>query len=86
MFNNYNFKEMSQFFAFFIVIVAVLSLFVFGLGFKMIFDKNAEFKGGCASNNPMLRNEIGECTVCGRIPDNDECDTIIETNELPKIG
>jgi len=31
-----------------------------------------EFRGTCASNNPMLKNEIGDCTVCGKSPE-EEC-------------
>jgi len=31
-----------------------------------------EFRGTCATNNPMLKSEIGECTVCGKKPD-EEC-------------
>lgn len=30
-----------------------------------------EFRGTCASNNPLLKNEIGECSVCGKSPDED---------------
>lgn len=46
---------------------------VFGLSFALIniryiFTGN-EFRGGCASNNPMLKNQIGECTVCGKKAD-----------------
>lgn len=37
-----------------------------------------EFRGTCATNNPMLKNEIGECTVCGRKSD-EEC-------KLPEPG
>jgi len=25
-----------------------------------------EFRGTCATNNPMLKKELGECSVCGR--------------------
>ena len=50
----------------------------------MLFDKKAAFKGGCASNNPMFTNEIGECMVCGRNPDVD-CD-VAEGSDLPTIG
>ena len=25
-----------------------------------------EFRGTCATNNPMLKNQIGDCTVCGK--------------------
>ena len=31
-----------------------------------------EFRGTCATNNPMLKPEIGECTVCGKAP-GEEC-------------
>jgi hypothetical protein len=33
---------------------------------RIIFVKDGEFKGTCATNNPMLKNEIGECTMCGK--------------------
>lgn len=67
-----------------VLTILVFAFFVTALGIKMLFDKKAEFKGGCASNNPMLVNEIGECTVCGRNP-NEECE-VPEGGELPKIG
>lgn len=25
-----------------------------------------EFRGSCSQNNPLLKNQIGECTVCGK--------------------
>lgn len=64
--------------------ILIFAFFVAALGIKMFFDKKAEFKGGCASNNPMLVNEIGECTVCGRNPDA-ACE-VPEGGDLPKIG
>lgn len=54
--------------------VYVLSIIfaVFGLAFIMINIRHIltgnEFRGTCATNNPMLKNEIGECTVCGSKP------------------
>lgn len=30
-----------------------------------------EFRGTCATNNPMLKNQIGECSVCGKTPEED---------------
>ena len=43
---------------------------IFGLSFvliniRQIFTGN-EFRGTCATNNPMLKKEIGDCTVCGK--------------------
>ena len=28
-----------------------------------------DFRGTCATNNPMLKNQIGSCEVCGKNPD-----------------
>jgi len=42
----------------------------FGLSFALINIRQIftgkEFRGSCASNNPMLKNQIGECPVCGK--------------------
>lgn len=59
----------------FLYVLAIVFV-VFGLSFIMInirhiFTGN-EFRGTCANNNPMLKNQIGECSVCGRKPD-EEC-------------
>ena len=49
---------------------------IFGLSFIMINIRHVvvgkEFRGTCATNNPMLKDRVGECTVCGRKPD-EEC-------------
>jgi hypothetical protein len=55
----------------------LLSILIVSLAFAMIATriilvKGGEFRGSCASNNPMLKNEIGECTVCGKKP-GEEC-------------
>ena len=49
---------------------------VFGISFiliniRHIFTGN-EFRGTCATNNPMLKNQIGDCSVCGKKPE-EEC-------------
>ena len=48
---------------------------VFGLSFALINIRHIftgqEFRGTCATNNPMLKNQIGECSVCGKKPDED---------------
>lgn len=54
----------------------LLSLAIVGLAFAMIgirilLVKDGEFRGTCATNNPMLKNQIGECTVCGKKPEED---------------
>jgi len=60
------------------VLTTVLaSILVVSIAFAMIATrillvKDGEFRGSCSSNNPMLKNEIGECTVCGKKP-GEEC-------------
>ncbi len=62
---------MSQFLVLFVII-----LVVFGVSFMLInlrqIVTGQDFRGTCASNNPMLKNEIGECGVCGKKAD-EEC-------------
>ena len=53
--------------------VFLLIFVVFGVSFVLINLRQVvtgqEFRGTCSSNNPMLKNEIGECTVCGKTAD-----------------
>lgn len=55
--------------------ILVIIFGVFGISFLLINLRQVvtgqEFRGTCASNNPMLKNEIGECTVCGKKPEED---------------
>ncbi len=55
--------------------VLCIVFFVFGLSFVMINIRQIvtgkEFRGTCATNNPMLKNKVGECTVCGKQPGED---------------
>lgn len=45
----------------------------FALAFVMINIRHIvtgnEFRGTCAQNNPMLKDQIGDCTVCGKKSD-----------------
>ncbi len=49
---------------------------VFGISFMLINLRHIvtgnEFRGTCASNNPMLKDELGECSLCGKKPE-EEC-------------
>ena len=64
-----------------VLTIIVVALAVLGFSLRMIFVKDGEFRGTCASNNPMLRNEIGECTVCGSKP-GEACEMPEEEEEL----
>jgi hypothetical protein len=55
----------------------LLIIFVtFGVSFILINLRQVvtgkEFRGTCASNNPMLKDKLGECSVCGKKPE-EEC-------------
>ena len=64
----------------------VLLLSVLGMSVKVFLLPNGEFKGGCASNNPMLRDKVGACGVCGKTDFEDNDTSQIQTTELPSIG
>jgi len=59
---------MSQFVYLFLVIFAIFGAAFVLINIRHLFTGN-EFRGTCASNNPMLTNKIGECEVCGKSPD-----------------
>jgi len=52
--------------------IVLLGLAFAGIAVKIIFKKNGEFAGTCASNNPLLGDEGGSCGVCGAKPE-DKC-------------
>ena len=58
-----------------VLYIFAIILVVFGVSFALINIRHIvtgnEFRGTCATNNPMLKNQIGECQVCGKKPDED---------------
>ena len=52
------------------LITAGIIFGVFGISFILINIRHIltgnEFRGTCSSNNPMLKNEVGECGLCGK--------------------
>jgi len=53
----------------FLSMLVIISGF-FGAAFLLInlrhWFTGQEFRGTCASNNPLLKSELGECTLCGK--------------------
>ncbi len=49
--------------------VAVLGIAFALIATRILLVKDGEFKGTCSSNNPYLKNQLGECTVCGKKAD-----------------
>ncbi len=60
--------------SYFLTILLIIGC-TFGLSFVLINIRHImtgnEFRGTCASNNPMIKNNLGECTVCGKTPEED---------------
>ena len=61
---------MSQFLYTLLIIFSVFGISFILINIRYIVTGN-EFRGTCATNNPMLKNQIGECTVCGKSPEED---------------
>jgi hypothetical protein len=47
--------------------IGIVALFFIGMSVRLIFLKNGEFKGTCASQNPYLNKEGEPCGYCGRV-------------------
>lgn len=63
--------------------ILLIGLAVAGFAVKIIFQKDGKFNGTCSSNNPYLRDELGQCTVCGSMNPGEDCKT--DGNDLPFI-
>ncbi len=61
---------MNYFFTILLIIGVTFGLSFILINIRYIVTGN-EFRGTCASNNPMIKNNLGECTVCGKSPDED---------------
>lgn len=48
--------------------IGLVALAFIGIAVKIVFKKDGEFAGTCASNNPMLSDGSGTCSVCGAKP------------------
>jgi hypothetical protein len=49
--------------------IGMLALGFAGIAIKILVKKDGEFAGTCASQNPMLKNESGSCSICGATAD-----------------
>jgi len=48
--------------------IGFIALFFIGMSVRLIFLKNGEFKGTCASQNPHLNKDGQACGFCGKQP------------------
>jgi hypothetical protein len=52
----------------FLVATGFIALFFILMSVRLIFLKNGEFKGTCASQSPFLNKDGAACGYCGRQP------------------
>lgn len=57
----------------FILTLTLVAISIAAISIKSFFIKDGKFNGSCAQNNPLLKNEIGECSLCGKVPEGN-CD------------
>jgi hypothetical protein len=75
---------MGTFLPTFIIIFVTFGLAFFLINLRWVV-KGEEFRGSCASNNPMLKNQLGECSVCGKKGDEICQNPDKDKNALPAI-
>jgi len=59
---------MSEFLSTFGIVAGVIGMFYITMNLRYWFT-GEEFRGTCASNNPMLKDQLGDCTLCGKKAD-----------------
>ena len=57
----------------FLISIVLVTVAFSGIAIKLIFKKNGEFSGTCASQSPFLQNSDEPCGICGKIPTRSEC-------------
>lgn len=57
----------------FLVAVGFLLIAIIGIAIRVILKKDKEFRGTCASNNPLVLKSDGSCSYCGK-KDPKECE------------
>ena len=69
--------------------IALVGSFFFLMAVRIIFKKDGEFQGTCASQSPFLNAEGTTCSLCGRDPsqcENNDSGQDKELTQLPSIG
>lgn len=68
----------------FLLVIGFVALFFALMSVRLIFLKNGEFKGTCASQSPFLNKEGAACGFCGKtINPGDSCGN--PDNEVDKV-
>lgn len=53
----------------FLITLGFLVLAFAGIAIRILFKKNGQFRGTCASQSPFLNKEGEVCSYCGKVPD-----------------
>jgi hypothetical protein len=51
-----------------LISIVIIAVSIAGIAIKLLVKKNGQFSGTCSSNNPLLRDEVGSCGICGAKP------------------
>ncbi len=65
--------------------IALVGSFFFLMAVRIIFKKDGEFQGTCASQSPFLNKEGVTCSLCGRDPSQCESNDDNKDEELSKL-
>ena len=57
----------------FLISIVLITVAFLGIAIKLIFKKNGEFSGTCASQSPFLKDSNEPCGICGKIPTSSVC-------------
>ena len=61
---------MSTFLYMLVIIFGVFGISFILMNIRHIVTGN-EFRGTCATNNPMVKDKFGDCSLCGKTPEED---------------
>ena len=65
--------------------IGLIALFFVLMSVRLIFIKDGQFKGTCASQSPFLNKEGGTCGYCGKNVDAGEGCKKEEQSEVSKV-
>ena len=57
----------------FLISVGLIAIAFSGIAIKLIFKKDGEFSGTCASPSPFPNKSDQPCGICGKIPSGSDC-------------
>tara|TARA_B110000259_G_scaffold186408_1_gene237562 strand:- start:1141 stop:1338 length:198 start_codon:yes stop_codon:yes gene_type:complete len=58
----------------FLITFLLLGLAFAGISIKIWAKKDGEFSGTCASQSPFLNKDNQPCNLCGKMPDEADCE------------